>query len=248
MYARSTRHRNARASVRVAWTLLASTVLVLGLPLASIAGARKAPARGLGSGAAHAPLAARKPSGVPRAAGALTGEESFGKVRGSDVIDLSFDGYTGQGLSAGVIYSSAKVAWGNRFTLQAGQRPFTLTTVSAVFFGGFDANGDDVVDGLAVGDAVRILILADASGSGDPANAVLVYGEDVVVKGLSDVGFSEYTLNNPVTVSQGDVYIVFVDRSTDEGGTLLFWVDAEAGGVPASRSFLTTNTQLRTGT
>jgi hypothetical protein len=70
------------------------------------------------------------------------------------------------------------------------------------------------------------------------------------VTGLSGdqtVVFLSFELTTPVTVAQGDIYVIFVDKSTDEGGTLLFWYTVGDGAPRTDRSILSVGTIGRTG-
>lgn len=82
--------------------------------------------------------------------------------------------------------------------------------------------------GALVGRPIRILIYADLTGSGDPANASLVYVQDTTVQTVSFSAFNMYTLAQPVTVTSGDVYLGFFDPVGD--GEFLIAQDSSAQG------------------
>ena len=95
------------------------------------------------------------------------------------------------------------VTWVKRFTPAC--HPFRLTGIDVV-----------IPDfGATVGRAIRIMVYADPSGSGDPANASLVYSEDTTVQLVDNFAFQSYALASPVSLSSGDFYIGFFDPVQD---------------------------------
>ncbi len=67
------------------------------------------------------------------------------------------------------------------------------------------------------GRPIRILVYADPTSSGNPANATLVYSEDTTIKfPLSFTEFQEHVLTTPVTITTGEFYIGVFDLVADE--------------------------------
>lgn len=100
------------------------------------------------------------------------------------------------------------VTWVKRFTPAC--HPFRLTAVDVV-----------IPDfGATVGRPIRIMVYADPSGSGDPANASLAYSEDTTVQLVDNFAFQTYTLAAPVNLAAGDFYLGFFDPVQD-GASLI---------------------------
>lgn len=132
------------------------------------------------------------------------------------------------------------VVWTKRFTPAC--TPFRLTGVDVL-----------IPDfGAAVGRPIRIVVYADPSGSGDPADAALVYSEDTTIQVVSFSAFNSYTLTTPVTIASGDLYLGFLDPAGD-GPFLIaedssFVGDSWAGGTnPAAWTLDTGHTYMIRG-
>jgi hypothetical protein len=158
-----------------------------------------------------------------------------GASRGPAEIELNVDNWDSDFEKvAGFGFETLKAAWGVRFTLTPDQTPFTLTRVAALI-----VPGEGPV-GLTPGEAIEILILVDPTGSGDPSRARELYRQADVVKDITVEGGFFYDLTTPVTIAQGDVYIMIVDRSVDEEGTVIFYYAAASGAANTDRSFVAT--------
>jgi hypothetical protein len=83
---------------------------------------------------------------------------------------------------------------------------------------------------VSVGRPIRVLVYADPTGSGDPANATLVYSEDTTVQVVSNSVFNQYVLATPVTVVEGDVYLGVYDLEADALTTYIATVDFSTEG------------------
>jgi hypothetical protein len=125
----------------------------------------------------------------------------------------------------------AKFAFGNRFTLTAAQAPFTLSVVAAALVTTTEGAG------FEAGEQVGITVLGDATGSGDITRAFVLSS---AVATIDEPGFLAFALPEPVTVSQGDIYVIFSDLTTDDEATQLPIVLPENGGSTTARSFVST--------
>jgi hypothetical protein len=151
-------------------------------------------------------------------------------------IELQVDSTTDDSQISGLTYTSSstgapfKFAWGNRFTVSPEQTPLSLEVVGSVFFTLTDGTG------FEQDEPVGIIIGVDAGSSGSPANAEVVFQGQATVQSPDDFNF--FQLPEPVIVKQGDVYIFFVDLTTDAEATPLPVVLPENGGVSNNpRSF-----------
>ncbi len=103
--------------------------------------------------------------------------------------------------------TNCQFAWIKRFTPSC--FPFRLTRV------------DGIIRDVPVGRPIRVLVYSDPAETGDPANATLVYTEDVTTQVSSSSVFNEFTLASPVTVGSGDLYFGFYDLQVDVGSALM---------------------------
>jgi hypothetical protein len=125
--------------------------------------------------------------------------------------------------------------WLNRFTPLAGDFPFQLTQVQALFN-----------TTVAVGDEMQVVIYSDTDGDGDPGTgAVLLYNETFTVQYNDFATWNLFDLTDPVLLEgPGDVLIGFVNRSGGAGysdypaaidqNTLAYrsWIGAYSAGDP----------------
>ncbi|HZN04905.1 MAG TPA: M12 family metallo-peptidase, partial [Candidatus Polarisedimenticolia bacterium] len=72
---------------------------------------------------------------------------------------------------------------------------------------------------VAPGRAIRILVYRDPAGSGTPVGASLAYTEDTAVQVVGAGTWNRFTLEDPVIVTSGDLYIGFYDLVADAGTT-----------------------------
>lgn len=132
--------------------------------------------------------------------------------------------------------SVVKAAFGNRFTLTNAQAPFKLTGVSAILATLQDGTG------FEAGEMVGIVVFVDPASTGSIANAHLAFsGTATLDQGNVNLGLQ---LPEPVVVKQGDVYVMFVDLTTDAEDTPVPVVQPENGGVTEDRSFLALSTDV----
>lgn len=159
----------------------------------------------------------------------------LGNVRGPGTATILYDGYDGtiSKLSEISFQDHFKAAFGVRFTPEASQLPFTVTTVTALL------TAAPTGPGFHPGDPIEIVILVDADGTGNPARASVVYRE---AANVNETG--SYVLSNPVTVRQGDLYAFVVDRSTTNDGTFVVYESTRKGAVNAHRSFVGSATAM----
>lgn len=159
----------------------------------------------------------------------------LGNVRGPGTATILYDGYDGtiSKLSEISFQNHFKAAFGVRFTPEASQLPFTVTTVTALL------TAAPTGPGFHPGDPIEIVILVDADGTGNPARASVVYRE---AANVNETG--SYVLSNPVTVRQGDLYAFVVDRSTTNDGTFVVYESTRKGAVNAHRSFVGSATAM----
>lgn len=144
-------------------------------------------------------------------------------------IQLNVDSSVPESSISGITYQSSqtqapfKFAWANRFTLAPEQMPFSLQVVGSVFFTLQDGTG------FEEGEQVGIIIGLDPSASGNPINAEVVFEGTATIQNPDDFNF--FQLPEPVIARQGDIYIGFVDLTTDAEPTPLPIVLPENGGV-----------------
>jgi hypothetical protein len=157
---------------------------------------------------------------APRLPGALRHEDGNGLFMSSlnSCGNESFQTDHGDGIRAAGYQSGSKANWVKRFTPSC--YPFELTDVEVLTWH----------SSVSVGRAIRILVYLDESGSGDPANASLVYEEDTTIQVVSTVTWNRYTLAAPVLVTAGDMYVGFYDLVSDPPDTLIMSSDSSSGG------------------
>ena len=119
----------------------------------------------------------------------------------------------------------AQAAWVKRFTPPC--LPFALAGVDMLVSSSSVSPGRDI----------RVLVYADPSGSGDPANAALVHSEDTTVQVVGS-DWNRFELAAPVTVAAGDLYLGFYDLVADPADTFIMRFDNSASGD----SYSTANT------
>lgn len=105
----------------------------------------------------------------------------------------------------------------NRFTPTANRLPLELDTVLILFPKTCQA-GDT---GLRTGMTFEALVYIDPSGSGDPANAMLVARQPFQVR-PSDTEFQRIRLETPVTVTAGDVWVGYTNTFTATDSRLIY--------------------------
>jgi len=140
---------------------------------------------------------------------------------GADALRVAkFDGNTtlppelltlGDGLWDGAlgVSGTSRFAWVTRFTPGAQDYPFRLERIDIQF-----------VDPTAgAGRAIQLLVYTDPSGSGIPANATLVSTQDTTIQFIHATAFNQFSLESPVTVTAGDVYVGAIDGVADSEGT-----------------------------
>lgn len=101
-------------------------------------------------------------------------------------------------------FMGAPMVWAKR--LAPACYPFRLTRMDVQF-----RPAPPPLPTVQVGRPLRLLLYVDASGSGDPANAVLVHEQDVTVQVVSATAFNEYQLTVPVTLTSGHLYLGVFD-------------------------------------
>lgn len=112
--------------------------------------------------------------------------------------------------------SGCRYAWIKRFTPSC--HPFRLTRVDGMF------------RGISPGRPVRVLVFAEPSGSGDPADASLVASEDRTVQVVSPTQFDHFDLATPVTVESGDLYLGFFDLQSSAPAPFIAPLDTGPAG------------------
>jgi len=105
----------------------------------------------------------------------------------------------------------------NRFTPTSNRLPFDLQSVLILFPKTCQA-GDT---GLRRGMNFEALVYIDPTGSGDPANAMLVAREPFEVR-PSDTEFQKISLSTPVTVTSGDVWVGYTNTFTATDDHLIY--------------------------
>ena len=162
------------------------------------------------------------------------------KVQGEDPsIELNVDTTSDDAQVSLISYTftggaPAKFAFGNRFTLSNEQAPFRLEAV-AVFL----AKRSDDGTGWQAGEPIGIEIFVDAASTGDMSKAINVFSAETTVQ--TEDSFNVYGLQTPIVVQQGDIYIVFVDLTTDDEATQLPVVLPENGGSTDPRAWAATS-------
>ncbi|MCP3980189.1 MAG: hypothetical protein GY716_12865 [bacterium] len=99
------------------------------------------------------------------------------------------------------------LAWVNRFTPGAQRLPLTIDRLEIY------VNREVPITGRSV----RILVYSDPAGTGDMANATLVYQETTVIppEGAGANGYDLYPLASPVTITSGEFYVGLIDLVSD---------------------------------
>ena len=105
----------------------------------------------------------------------------------------------------------------NRFTPTSNRLPFELDIIQILFPKTCQA-GDT---GLRAGMTFEALVYLDPSGSGDPANAMLVARQPFEVQ-PSDTEFQKIRLETPVTVTSGDVWVGYTNTFTASDSRLIY--------------------------
>jgi len=118
-------------------------------------------------------------------------------------------GYTG----------TSRGAWIKRF--KPACYPFKLTGVDVRFSN---------TSTIAPGRAIRILVYQDPAGSGTPVGASLASTQDTAVQVVGAGAWNQFTLEDPVIVTSGDLYIGFYDLVADAGTTYIFDYDTSRSG------------------
>lgn len=155
--------------------------------------------------------------------------------RGTPSIELNVDGPDDGQLSLFTFGTDivVKIAFGNRFTIPAGQAPFTLKQIAAVF-----ASGDD--GGFEAGETAGITVMGDPAGSGNIANSVVLFNGTVVLPETNI--FLGVDIPEPgITIHQGDIYVIVSDLTDDGEDTPVPVLLEENGGSTDLRSFLLLN-------
>jgi hypothetical protein len=109
-------------------------------------------------------------------------------------------------------------AWIKRFTPSC--YPFKLT--------GIDVRITNTT--VAPGRAIRILVYQDPAASGSPVGASLAYTQDTAVQVVGAGTWNQFTLEDPILVTSGDLYIGFYDLVADAGTTYIFDYDTSRSG------------------
>jgi hypothetical protein len=113
---------------------------------------------------------------------------------------------------------TGQAAWIKRFTPAC--YPYKLTRVDLQIS---DAS-------VAVGRPIRLLVYKDSAATGNPANATLVYTQDVTVQVVSSSTFNQYTLTTPIILPAGQLYLGFFDLSADASSTYIMRYDTSLSG------------------
>lgn len=131
---------------------------------------------------------------------------------------------------------TVKACFGNRFTVTDAQAPFALAIVAGLFTSTTDGTG------FEAGQEVGITIFVDAASTGDINNAIPVFNGTATLDQVDAlIGFA---LPEPIIVRQGDIYIIFTDRSSDNEDTAIPVIQGDDGGVTDPRSFASLNVGL----
>ncbi len=113
------------------------------------------------------------------------------------------------GTAETAIGDSGQFIWLNRFTPAAGDFPFQLEEVSAIFAGTM----------VNVGDSIEIVVYEDTDGDGDPGTgSVLVASFNETIQFNDQTTFNVFTLPTPVVLTgPGDVSIGIINRYGSRG-------------------------------
>jgi hypothetical protein len=136
--------------------------------------------------------------------------------------------------SASAYGGTAQAAWINRFTPDPGGLPLQIERIDIMFWHST----------VAPGRSIRLLVYHDPTGSGDPANATLVYTEDVTVQHSSTSTFNEYTLAVPFQVDAGEFYVGAYDLVADSTSTYIMSADLD---THSGRSYKQANSTAPSG-
>ena len=149
-----------------------------------------------------------------------------------DPVTLQLD--DGSVESASAYGGTAQAAWINRFTPASEELPFQVQGIDILIWH----------SSVQVGRDIRLLVYVDENATGDPANATLVYTEDVQVQVVSSSTFNEYSLTSPPMVNQGEFYVGAYDLVADPPDTFIMSYDTDAN---AGRSFRQANSTAPVG-
>jgi hypothetical protein len=149
--------------------------------------------------------------------------------------DGSYEQVFGIGTQNGVGSQSVYL---NRFTPDPTMLPFTIDAVS-ILFPVHNAGG---LTGLTSGLSFDVLVFADPSGSGDPANTTLVSRKSATLA-PSDTVFQNVLLDLPIVVQSGDVWVGFTDTVTRNDNRLRLWAATDTSSLNQDRSRVFFNDQ-----
>ncbi len=121
----------------------------------------------------------------------------------------------------------------NRFTPDPALLPFTLDTVSVLLPVGIG----NFPTGLSAGQPFDVLVFADPSGSGDPANAALVLQQPFAIAPDNAI-FQDVRLSTAVVIQSGDVWVGFTNTVTATDDLPIYPVALDTNGAPAGRSWV----------
>ncbi len=121
----------------------------------------------------------------------------------------------------------------NRFTPTSNRLPLQLDTIS-ILFPRTCQLGDT---GLRNDMTFEALVYLDPTGSGDPANAMLVARKPFQVR-PSDVQFQKITLDTPVTVTEGDVWVGYTNTFTATDNRLIYHAAIDTSSGSEGRSWI----------
>ena len=126
----------------------------------------------------------------------------------------------------------------NRFTPSPGQLPVTIDTVSFLF----PVSTDVGPTGLEPGMPFEVLVYTDPTSNPNPTAATLVRRQLFLVQ-PSNSSFQNVTLDDPVTIEGGTVYVGFTNKVTAETNEPIFPGALDANTVTGD-SFAYFNTEL----
>lgn len=125
----------------------------------------------------------------------------------------------------------------NRFTPTSNRLPFDLDTIQ-ILFPKTCQSGDT---GLRTGMGFEALVYIDPSGSGDPANAMLVARQPFEIQ-PSNNRFQRIRLDTPVSVMSGDVWVGYTNSFSALDARPLFFAAVDTSSPSQGRSWIFYNT------